>query len=159
MGQQPNVEIPRSDRPREVPEPDPPRRWRPTRAGVITAPDQVPKGRNFGRPGPDTGYALKLIRGSDVALTSGQEKVVAALMGARSSLLGRAPTAADLAASLVIAGIGEGLPEHIVERGGKWAAATAHEGSPGQMAVGEAEDDLLVLSTDQVRRRLRIIGH
>ncbi len=159
MGHQPNVEIPLSNQPRLVPEPGPPRRWRPTRPGVITAPDQVPKGGNFGRPGPDTGYALSLIRQSDVQLSPSQEQVVAALMGARTSLLGRAPTASDLAVALVLSGIGDGLPALVVERGVEWADATAHEPSPGQVAVDEVEPDLLTLSPDEVRRRLRIVGH
>ena len=159
MGQQPNVEIPLSDQPRLVPEPDPPRRWRPTRPGVITAPDQVPKGGSFGRPGPDTGYALRLIRASGIDLSAAQEQVVAALMGARTSILGRAPTSGDLAVALVVAGIGDGLPAHVVERGAAWADATAHEASPGQVAVGAVDPDLLILTPDEVRRRLRLIGH
>lgn len=159
MGQQPNVQIGGADLPRPTPEPGPARRWRPTRPGVITSPNQMPWGGAFGTPGPDTGYALLLIRSSGVELTSGQEKVIAALMAARSSHKGRAPVREDLDVSLVVAGIGDGLPPAIVERGQRWAAAAAHEVSAGRRAVTEAGTDLFEFTADEVRRRLRLLGH
>ncbi|HKZ21471.1 MAG TPA: hypothetical protein VJQ57_15355 [Acidimicrobiia bacterium] len=159
MGQQPNVEIGSAEAPRPTPEPGPARRWRPTRPGVITSPTQVPRGGAFGTPGPDTGYALRLIRSSGLDLTTNQEKVIAALMAARSSHKGRAPVREDLDVALVLSGIGEGLPTAIVERGERWAAATAHEVSAGRRAVAEAGTDLFEFTADEVRRRLRLLGY
>ncbi|MGH8923950.1 MAG: hypothetical protein ACRDWA_04800 [Acidimicrobiia bacterium] len=159
MGQQPNIEIGGAELPRPTPEPGPARRWRPTRPGVITSPAQMPKGGAFGTPGPDTGYAFRLIRSSGVDLTTSQEKVIAALMAARSSHKGRAPVPEDFDVSLVLAGIGEGLPLAIVERGEQWAAATAHEVSAGRRAVTEAGTDLFEFTADEVRRRLRLLGY
>jgi len=159
MGQQPNVEIDLSDLPRPTPEPDPPRRWRPTRPGIITSPDQMPWGGAFGTPGPDTGWALKLVRSADLPDRSeGLELVLAALMGARASLLGRAPIPEDLEVAKILVGIGEGVPSKLSERRGRWIEATAHEPSPGRIAVSEIEPDLLVLKPDQMKQRLRIIG-
>ncbi|MEX0667022.1 MAG: hypothetical protein WD313_01690 [Acidimicrobiia bacterium] len=159
MGQQPNVEIDPSDLPRPTPETDPPRRWRPTRPGVIVSPDQMPWGGAFGTPGPDTGWALKLVRAADLPeRTDGLESVLAALMAARSSLFGRAPVPEDLEVAMILAGFGEGLPAGFSERRGRWIEATAHEPSPGQMAVSDIERDLLELKPDQIKRRLRIIG-
>lgn len=159
MGQQPNVQIGGGEVPRLTPEPDPPRRWRPTRPGVITAPEQMPRGGTFGTPGPDTGYALKLIRSSDVELTPSQEQVVAALMAARSSYRGRAPVPEDFEVALIVAGLVEGLPPAIVERGERWAAETSHEPSPGRRAVREAGTDLFEFNSDEVRRRLRLLRY
>ncbi|MGH8928628.1 MAG: hypothetical protein ACRDWH_09780, partial [Acidimicrobiia bacterium] len=78
LGQQPNVRIDRSDSPRPTEEPDPPRRWRPTRPGVITKPEQQPWGGSFGTPGPDTGFAYRIIRAADLPDRSdGLEQVLA----------------------------------------------------------------------------------
>ena len=159
MGQQPNVDINPSDLPRPTPDTDPPRRWRPTRPGVIVSPDQMPWGGAFGTPGPDTGYALKLVRAADLPeRTDGLEIVLAALMAARASHFGRAPVPEDLEVARILAGYGEGLPAEFLERRDRWIAATAHERSPGQAAVTDIEPDLLELKPDQIKRRLRMIG-
>jgi hypothetical protein len=65
----------------------------------------------------------------------------------------------DLDVSLVVAGIGDGLPSTIGERGQRWAAAAAHEVSAGRRAVTEAGTDLFEFTADEVRRRLRLLGH
>ena len=159
MGQQPNVEIDPSDLPRPEPDTDPPRRWRPTRPGVIVSPDQMPWGGAFGTPGPDTGWALKLVRAADLPeRTDGLESVLAALMAARASHFGRAPVPEDLEVAMILAGLGEGLPPDVIERRGRWVEATAHEPSPGRLAVSEIELDLLELKPGQIKRRLGIVG-
>ena len=158
MGQQPNVEIDPSDLPRPTPDTDPPRRWRPTRPGVIVSPDQMPWGGAFGTPGPDMGWAIKLVRAAELSeRTDGLESVLAALMAARASLFGRAPVPEDLEVAKILAGYGEGLPAEFSERRGRWVEATAHERLPGQSAVSDIERDLLELKPDQIKRRLRII--
>ena len=159
MGQQPNVDINRSDLPRPTPDTDPPRRWRPNRPGVIVSPHQMPWGGAFGTPGPDMGWALKLVRAADLPERSdGLELVLAALMAARASHFGRAPVPEDLEVAKILAGYGEGLPAEFLERRQRWIDATAHEPSPGRAAVTDVEPDLLELKPDQIKRRLRIIG-
>ena len=159
MGQQPHVRIDRSDRPRPTPQPDAPGPRRPTRPGVITSPDQMRWGGAFGTPGPDTGWALKIVGLADLPdRSAGLELVLAALMAARASLLGRAPIPEDLEVAKILVGIGEGLPPDFSERRARWIEATAHEPAPGRGAVSEIEPDLLVLKPDQIKRRLRIIG-
>jgi hypothetical protein len=118
----------------------------------------MPTGGSFGTPSPDTGYALVLIRLHASDLSEGQQKVVAALMAARGSLLGRAPTKEDVGVARLIAGIGDGLPPSIVERGERWVLATAHERSPGRLAAAEAEPELLILPAAEVKRSIRIVG-
>jgi hypothetical protein len=158
MGQQPNVELTAAQKPRPTPEPEAARRWRPTRPGVITSPDQVPTGGSFGTPGPDTGYALVIVRAHGAELSEAEQKVVVALMAARSSKLGRAPTKADLEVAKLLAGLGDGLPQNFVERGQRWVAAAEHERVPGRLAVNEAEPELLVLPAADARRSIRIVG-
>ena len=159
MGQQPNVDVDSSDLPRPTPDTDPPRRWRPTRPGVIVSPDQMRWGGAFGTPGPDTGWALKLVRAADLPERSdGLESVLAALMAARASHFGRAPVPEDLEVAMILAGFGEGLPADFVERRERWIEATAHEPSPGRAAVADIEPDLLELKPEWIKRRLRIIG-
>lgn len=152
MGQQPNIELEPADRPREAPEPAPPRFGRDTRPGVITAPDQMPTGSAFGRPGPDTGWALRIIRAAGLPETGeAHESVVAAIMGARASLFGRAPIPEDLAVARVLLGWEEGLPAQIEERGERWVAATAHEKTKGSTALAEIDPDLLRETPERIR--------
>jgi hypothetical protein len=156
MGQQPNIEIDPSDLPRPTAEPGPARRWRPTRPGVIVAPEQMPWGGAFGTPGPDTGWALKLVRSAELSgRTDGLEGVLAALMGARASLFGRAPVLEDLEVAKLLAGLGADLPVEVIERGRRWVEATSHEKSPGRTAVSETEVDLLKLKPAELKSVLQ----
>jgi hypothetical protein len=154
MGQQPNIEISPADRPRRTPEPDPARRWRPTRPGIITSPDQMRWGGAFGTPSPDTGYALRLIASADLPERSQLlERLLATLMGARASLFGRAPTPEDLATAREILGLGEGDPDAaVVGQRSRWLEAAAHEQVPGKLALAEIDLELLRARPDQIRR-------
>jgi len=108
MGQQPNIELELGDAPKDEAEPGSPRRWKPGRPGELFSPADVAWGGKFGRPGPGTGFVLKLIkrakfdRGQRAKLT---ESVIATVAGARASLFGRAPTAADVEVALVLLGL------------------------------------------------------
>lgn len=151
MGQQPNIELEPSDRPREVPEPAPPRLGRDTRPGVITAPDQVPTGASFGRPGPDTGWAYRIIRAADLPDRSPDlEAVLAAIMGARASSSGRAPVPEDLEVARLLLGLDLGRPE-LDERRGRWLEATAHEKVKGTTALSEIDPGLLRETPQRIR--------
>jgi hypothetical protein len=156
MAQQPNIELLLAARPRAVLRPGPARRWRPSdRPGVITAPGQVPRGDQFGTPGPDTGYALTLIERTELPDRSeGLVKVLAALMGARAASFGRAPTVEDLEVAKLLSGIGDGLPDHLVDRRARWVEATAHETPPGRSALADVGPDLLRNPPAAVRLRM-----
>lgn len=99
MGQEPNIHVGFEDLPRAVPEPAAPARWLPQRPGDFVSPDEVPWGGVFGTPGPDTGFAYKIVKNLDLPggahRRSDIEAVLVAVMSARSSSIGRAPTAAD----------------------------------------------------------------
>jgi len=120
VGQQPNIELEISDLPRPRPKPAPSRRWRPSRPGDLSAPDDMPWGDGFGMTGPDAGYALHLVKAREITLSAGEHRgnvdaAVGAIAGARASALGRAPIAQDVDVALLLLGLlPRGLPEEVV---------------------------------------------
>lgn len=144
MAQQPNIELMPGDLPKMALEPAPARR--PVkRPGLITTPAEKPDGPAFGTPGPDTGWALRVISQSDVPEdTPTLRKVLAALMGARAAHFGRAPTHSDLLVALELVGLGLERSPELDERRQRWMEAVSHEKSPGRQAVAEAGEALYV---------------
>jgi hypothetical protein len=152
VAQQPNIELDPADRPRRLLEPSSARRWSPgMRPGIISRPEEMPRGGMFGTPGPDTGYALRIVREVDGPLDPDVEAVLVALMGARGSLLGRAPILEDLEVAKLLAGIGDGLPTALSERMDRWTGAVPHERSKGRLAVSEVPADQLAMKPDELR--------
>jgi hypothetical protein len=159
MGQQPNVEIGPADRPRSVPEPGPARRWRANRPGDITSPEQMRWGGAFGTPGPDQGWAIKLVAEGDLpGRTPLLEKLVATLMGARASLYGRAPIMEDLETAKQILGLGEGADPELKAQRNRWLETAAHEKVPGKLALIEIGPELLKAKPAGVRRMRRLLS-
>lgn len=159
MAQQPNIELTPGDRPRRELEPAPAGRWSASaKPGVITSPDQMPRGGAFGTPGPDAGWALRIVREADIPdLSDDLRAVLVALMAARASAFGRAPIPQDLEAAMALCGIGgDSVPEWVRERTERWIAAVPHERSKGRTAVAEVDPDLLRQSPDRVRAALRL---
>lgn len=154
MAQQPNIEVSPEDRPRATLEPAPALRST-KRPGLITTPEEMPRGPGFGTPGPDTGWALRIISRADIPDGSkGLEKVLLALMSARGSHYGRAPVPEDLEVALALAGLGPHRSEELDERRRRWIEAVAHEKSPGRTAVADVGDDIW-LDPERVVVRLR----
>jgi hypothetical protein len=106
VGQQPNVPVGIEDLPRHTAHPGAPGRWKPDRPGDLAVPGDVPAGGSFGRPGPDGGYALRILRGRPLPgpehLRSDVVAAVAAVMAARAAALGRAPVPADVESALAL---------------------------------------------------------
>lgn len=143
MAQQPNVELSPADLPRPVLEPAPARRQRIPRPGVITVPEEKPSGPGFGTPGPDTGWALRIISSAVLGDDSpALRKLLAALMGARAAHFGRAPLHEDLEVALALLGLRHRRTEELDIRRDRWVIITGHEKSPGRTAVAEAGEDL-----------------
>jgi hypothetical protein len=156
MGQQPNLELTESDLPRVTLQPGPARRWRPTKPGLVTAPDENPEGGMFGHIGPDHGYALCLISGYDLPDDDPDlRSVVAGLTQARAAALGRAAIREDIEVALMLCGYWEESPRSLVERRQRWLAAAPHDQRPGQTAVADVDDADLILKPDQLRAVLR----
>lgn len=86
----------------------PERPWSPNRPGELTG-TGMPWGGAFGTPGPDAGYALKLVADRELVLADHEHRAeanaaVAAVAAARSSLASRGPTKEDVDAAIVILG-------------------------------------------------------
>ena len=156
MAQQPNIEHDLSDRPRSVPSPGTARRWSPgDRPGVISTPADMPSGDGFGTPGPDAGFAKTLINRANIPDgTPELEAVLSALMVARASSFGRAPTKKDLEVAKVLCGVGIDASDWVHERREHWMHAIAHDKPKGKTAVSEVDRDLLREEPDEVRSAL-----
>lgn len=155
MAQQPKFEIDPAAFPRPPAETTAARRWSPSmRPGMITSPDQVPTGPSFGRPGPDTGYALRLIRQHTDFDEAELDAVLVTLMGARAAGFGRAPTLEDLEVAKVLLGYGDGVPAWVVDRRLRWLGEASHEKVSGSGALAEIDPDLLRERPDRIRYAL-----
>lgn len=146
MAQQPNVEIAVEEKPSRVPEPGPARPWTGERPGEMTGPDW-PSGGRFGRPGPDKGYVLRLVRQADFPRDERADEVTAVVgtvAGARAAHYGRAPVMADVRVGLALLGFGvDGDAEALAARRGRILDGAAHEHTKGQAFVGSVPDEVL----------------
>jgi len=155
MGQQPNYELTEKEKPREVLETPPARRWRPTKPGLITSPDQVPSGGRFGAAGPDAGFALRLLAEAELPEDDPNLRgVLQGLMTARAAALGRGPTPEDLEAGLTLCGYGFEATSDVIDRRERWKAAVPHEQRPGGSAVADVDRDLLTANPEQINMTL-----
>ena len=164
MGQQPNIELEISDLPRPSPSRLPERRWRPTRPGELTSPEEVPWGGAFGTTGPDTGYALRLIADRDIPLAPGEhrenaEAALTALAGARASHFSRAPTPTDIDVAMTILGyMPDGMPEELIDslaadRVG-WLAGLGHDWAKARELVAGVPIESLAAPLEDLRARM-----
>ena len=152
MTRQPNIDPPVQDLPRATPKPEAPARWRPARPGMITAPGQVSPGGWFGRPGPDTGWALRILRQAGLSPEERQgAPVLATLMAARASVFGRAPVPEDLEVARILMGYDEGARAPVSDRRMRWLKEARHEPVPGAGAAEEIGAEGLMQSPESLR--------
>ena len=162
MGQQPNIELESVDLPIEPLERGVERRWSPRRPGEIESPADVPVGASFGRPGPDAGWALRLLSKTSYDRGSRPDQLadlLTALVGARAAAVGRGPAPQDIEAALSIVGLrshdmNERSLAHLAARRTAWLDAVAHEPSPGMAALEAVPESLLADSPVRIRARL-----
>ena len=118
----------------------------------------------YGRPGPDAGYALKLVQGRDLGIDDAQqaadaEAALAAVAAARASHFGRAPTSDDLDIALLVFGfLPEGLPEEILDalvgERGRWFSGLAHSPAKAGELVSALPVELLNSSFADLSSRM-----
>ncbi len=154
MGQQPNIRIGIEDLPRPTAKPGPARRWSPDRPGEITSPAAAPWGGAFGTPGPDAGFALKLVADRELPLLDGEtrgdvEAAVATLMVARASHFGRAPVGTDAAVAEALLGFGTPEPSWRLA----WTRGLAHDHHARRDLVSAVVPGALFAGADEVRGR------
>ncbi len=164
MGQQPNIELSLSEHPIGELQRAAERRWIQSRPGEITSPSDVPSGGSFGRPGPDTGWGLRMIRA--MRFDRGKrprdlEVLLNALAGARASHARRGPTRQDVEVALALVGLHEDPRQskeaaaRLEELREKWLDYLAHDPWPGRSALADIPLDLLMDTPPTVRARLR----
>jgi hypothetical protein len=106
----------------------------------------------FGSPAPDGGWAMRIIRASDLPDEDPDLKLVlAALMVARAAALGRGPIKEDLDVALVLCGYGFEAKPEVIQRRHRWLKAVHHDVRPGESAVAEVDVDMIVNKPEQVR--------
>ena len=164
MGQQPNIELNASDLPRAELEPGAARLGRGGRPGEITRPDEAVTGGAFGRPGPDTGWVLRLVKETEFCRSDGDvDAVVATVAAARASLNGRGPAPADVEVALILLGLRpEGIPDDVVAQLSAartvWLAKAAHERVKGRSFLSQLSPGLLSADPGRVRHLLNVAG-
>jgi hypothetical protein len=123
MAQPEHVPVAAADRVRPTERLPAPDRWVPDRPADMHG-NEVQKGKRFGSPGPDQGYALKLARsfvsGGRLRLADGEQAddAVAGCLGValrRASLFGRAPVVFDLELAFGLWGFLDDGPKELVE--------------------------------------------
>jgi hypothetical protein len=135
--------------------------WRADRVADFSGPD-VPQGAEFGKPGPDQGYALKL--GHDLfehrlQLAPGEnaEDVVygaAMVASARSAMFGRAPVAPDLEMALTLFGYLGTAPPDLIEWRTPLFMSVSHHYEDQRRLVGTVPGGTLRMTTDRIRSEL-----
>ncbi len=164
MGQQPNIELEMADLPRPRPTPDAARPWKPQRPGELGAPRDVPWGGAFGTTGPDTGYALLLIRQRSIPLAPGEhrhnaEAALVALAGARASHFGRAPTSKDIDVAMMILGYEpNGFPDDLIAGLARdrqaWVSNLGHDAGKARALVASVPIENLAAPVEDLRVRM-----
>lgn len=160
MGQQPNIELELSDLPRPTTKVGVSRRWTPTRPGDITTPEQMPTGPGFGRPGPDTGYVLKLIDNADFSIADDEnhhnvEYALALIAGARASRYMRGPTLEDVEVALTIAGFRADDTGAMVEVRKAAFANVSHDNARARALVDAIPEPVLLETPAQIAARMQ----
>jgi hypothetical protein len=164
MGQQPNIELVASDLPLGPLEPGTARRDMARRPGEITTPEEAVSGGAFGRPGPDTGWVLRIVKAAEFDRSEvGIEAVVASVAAARASHNGRGPSSSDVEVALILLGLRpEGIPDEVVGQlsaaRAKWLRKAAHEQVKGRSFLAQLSPGLLSADPERVRHLLNVAG-
>jgi len=157
MAQQPNVESFEAIQPRKKLEPPAAVKWRASKPGVPSGPNDVPSGGRFGSAGPDHGWAIKVVDHADLPSDDPALRlVIVGLVQARAAAHGRAAVLEDIDAALVLCGYGEDASPEVVKRRERWLVESAHDQRPGASAVAEIDRDLIAAKPEQIRYALRL---
>jgi hypothetical protein len=139
----------------EIPAPD---HWVAARPGEL-GPDQ-PRGRQLGNPGPDQGYALKLVRRFEdrLKLQPGEhrEDAIAGCLGvalARASLFGRAPVIHDFELAFRVWGFLDDAPKELLELRKSLFESAGHHYNDQRVIADHVPEATLRLPHAEVARR------
>ena len=118
----------------------------------------------YGTPGPDSGYAYRLIADRDLPLTERDDHHdtvagLAALAAARASHFGRAPTGGDVEVACLLVGLSpDGLPEAVVSQLAEdrpaWCTGLAHHPEAARTLVAAVAIEALAAEPAEIRSRM-----
>jgi hypothetical protein len=139
---------------------DVPAIWTQSRPSELRS-TRPPRGRLFGTPGPDQGYALKLARRFEdrLVLTPGEslEDAIAgctAVAMRRAAGWGRAPIVHDLGFAFTLWGFLDGAPADLVEARAPLFRSASHHYNAQRAIASAVTEEALVLSPEAVADRL-----
>jgi hypothetical protein len=160
MGQQPNIELELSDLPRPTAKVGVSRRWTPNRPGDITTPEQMPTGPGFGRPGPDTGFVLKLIDNAEFVVADDEshhnvEYALALIAGARASRYMRGPTVEDVEVALTVAGYRGNDAGAMADARKAAFANVSHDNARARVLIDAIPESVLLETPAQIATRMQ----
>lgn len=131
--------------------------WTASRPADLRTP-HVPSGRGMGSPGPDAGFALRLVRRFEhqVKLTPGESEHdvltgVALVAARRAAVFGRAPSIYDVQFALNLWGFLEDAPEDLVTDRRKAFSAVSHDYVAQRTLVDSVDEDILRRSPGEAR--------
>ena len=138
-----------------------PRRWVVSRPAEVQVPRR-PGVAMTGNPGPDQGYALRLVRrlASGLRLAAGEQQAdielgVALLASRRAGSFGRAPCAHDVRAMLALWGLlADQPPEGLVGERRRAFSGVSHDYQLQRALVGRVPDEAMRLSLEQLEGRV-----
>lgn len=147
MAQQPHVVIGRAERPDPETEPPAPEPWAPYRSGDMPGAERS-SGAFFGRPGPDAGYALRLVGAADLPASPRKgllERVLGTIASARAAAFGRGPIMQDVDVALGLLGFGADADEDaLAERLDAILDSAVHEHTKGSGFVDTLPEPVLM---------------
>lgn len=147
-----------AEQPRRGLRPPAPEGWMADRPGELGA--RQPVGPHLGRPGPDLGFALRLVRRFEdklvVVAPETREDAIAGCVGvamARAALFGRAPIVHDLDIAFRIWGFLGDAPAELVTFRQPLFASAAHHYDHQRAIVDMVPESTLRLSHGEVAQR------
>jgi hypothetical protein len=128
------------------------------RPGEALAAHRPPSGPQFGSPGPDQGYALKLVKSfaGKIKLQEGEHEAdaisgCAAVALKRSALFHRAPVIFDLELAFTVWGFLEPAPDALVAFRGPLFEGVAHDYAHQRAIADRVPEATLRLTPQQAR--------
>lgn len=160
MPQPDYVPMTRADEVRAAERMPAPDTWRADRAGEVVGAGP-PRGKQFGTPGPDQGYGLKLARmvgeRAELGKNEHREDAVLGCMAVglkRAARFGRAPVVYDMELAFTLFGFLPGAPADLVAFRRPLFEGAAHEYWAQRRIADRVPDETLALAPAAVAARL-----
>ena len=135
--------------------------WTTSRPAELRTPTAL-RGPSVGTPGPDAGFALRLVRrfAHDLRLTEGEDEHdvlvgVALIAARRAALYGRAPSIYDVQLALALWGFLVDGPQDLIAARRRAFASVSHDYVTQRALVDAVPEESLRLTPAQAQARLQ----